>query len=247
MEGARNGTAPAENAVRISPTRGPDRVRSTMLRFFASGATRSQLSTIQIRRLDDIRKEGASLLKKLEPYQFASVFDLEFSEALYGGASFEDVKTMAHDSLNVTRKQLDAASAQIMPEMFINYPETDNPELETTCTIAALYFVAAVARFGPELIFESLDGGEEKRQLADRFLKFFDQEVSRFMDEGNQWGYAREYHDAVYQLYQLFKAEMPGLLGSMKQKFLMDGELLAPYGNEDFSFSWASMHYDGAL
>jgi hypothetical protein len=201
----------------------------------------------QIRRLDEIRKAGASLLKKLEPFQFASVFDLDFSENLYDNASFDDVKSLAHDSFSITQEQLDAASEKLMVKMFINYPETEDPELETTCTVAALFFVAAAARFGPELIFESLADGEEKRQLADRFLDYYERELSRFMDETNQWTYARDFHGKVFQSYVSFKSELPELFQNMKQRFLMDGELMAPYGDEDFSFSWASMHYDGAL
>lgn len=247
MEGARNGTATADDMTRAPPRRGPDRVKSTMMRFFASGATRNQLTPTQIRRLDEIKKAGASLLKKLEPFQFASVFDLDFSEGLYDVAEYEDVKSLAHDSFSITQEQLDAASQQIMAKMFINYPETEDPELETTCTVGALFFVAAVARFGPELIFESLSDGEEKRQLADRFLDFYEREVSRFMDDTTQWTFARDFHSNVFQAYKSFKSELPGLLGNMKQRFLMDGELMAPYGDEGFSFSWASMHYDGAL
>lgn len=247
MEGARNGTAVADNVVRAPAGGGPDRVRSTMLRFFASGATRTQLSPRQIRRLDEIKKSGASLLKQLEPFQFASVFDLDFSEDMFGGASMKEVKEMAHDSMGITQEHLDAASEKLMAKMFINYPETNDPDLETTSTVAALFFIAAVARFGPELIFESLDDGEKKRAMADGFLDYFERELSRFMDEGSQWTFARDYHERVFQAYNSFKSEMPELFDKMKQRFLMDGELLAPYGDDNFSFSWASMHYEGAL
>jgi hypothetical protein len=241
MESARN--SGAERVSTLRPPKTPDRARETMLRYFASESTRGQIPLDLVRRLDQIKGVGVRSFQSLKPYRTASVFVLDFSDGTAKESSKDNVGQLAATVSGSIRDQLDDASEQLMARMFITYPETNDSDLETTYTISAMFFLAAVARYGPELILESLGEAKEKAELADQFIQFYDREIIRFMEsDGTQWTHARKYHASVLGVYEQFKSEMPDLFRQLQQKLGFAGEFVTPYG-QMVSFNWANYCY----
>ncbi|MBU0532602.1 hypothetical protein KKB44_03850 [Candidatus Micrarchaeota archaeon] len=223
--------------------------RVAMKRFFASNATRSQLPTDLVKKLEEIKTTGNALLNNLRPYQYASVFYLKFSEDSH--RNLKDTADnnsrgmqMLRNTAQYTREALRTA-AEFVRGIF---PSFRNEDLETTSALSAFFFLGAVARYGPDLIFESRASPEEKQALAEKFVKFYNEKIARYMRTDTQLKMKPEtFHDTCYDVYVAFQKELPELFDALKTRLWTSGNLMAPYGSGRFSQSWTIQHYEGRL
>ncbi len=219
-----------------------------MLRYFASNSTRRSLSRTTCSKLEEIRERGVEALKPLEPYKRASVFLLAFSERLVGDAEYTNVKDMASDSASGVRRALNEA-ADMMGEIFVAYPSSENAYLETTSALQAMFFVGVLCRYCPDAIFEDMGAAKDKQRMADEFIRFYDGRVSKLMEPGSRWKDAKELHEACFEAYQEFTQSLPGLFDKLRLRLGLttQAQLMASYGSGEFTLIWTNRHYRGDL
>ena len=246
IEGGKGRMAPA-------PARGARQAKEVMRRYLASNTTRSQLPAELAKNLGDIRMAGNSLLGSLEQYKNASIFSLRTVSRLYGPlpegrTDKERANNKAFkETPNEVRKTLDDASEHFMAGRFGSFPQSDK-DVETTCAIAGFFFLGAAARYCPDIIMEDLGDAAKKEGAAREFAGFYQSRIRPIADLERKWGSAKEFHDECYRAYSDFKKQMPALFDSLRTRLWNSkGELMAPYGSNNFSSNWRVFHYHGSF
>ncbi len=246
IEGGKGGAAP-------SPNRGAIRAKAMMQRFLASNTTRNQLPPDLVKGLGDIRMAGNTLLGSIQKYQMASIFVLRFASKLYGSLPAgrtekerEDNRAFKETPTEIQRV-LDDASEHFMAGRFGSIPQSDK-DIETTCAIAGYFFLGAAARYCPDLLMEDLGEPEKKADAAREFARFYEARIKPLSDLDRKWGSAKEFHGECFRAYSDFKKQMPVLFDGLRTRLWNSkGELMAPYGSNDFSSNWRAFHYHGSF
>lgn len=227
--------------------------RSALRRFFISNATREQLPSDLIARLVEIRTAGNTMFNLLRPYRRASVFSLRFSQgsyerALEEGASRTDRSVnMFKISARNSREALDLAAKNLIAKTFAK-SKSKEQDVDTTSAVSALFFIAAVSKYGADIILETNMDPKEKQKLAKKFVTFYDENVSQFTDLGKKFKMdPRKFHETCYGIYESLKKSHPEFFSNLKEKLWTDGELMAPYGSHQYGHSWIGQHYAGNL
>jgi hypothetical protein len=225
-----------------------------MRKFFASNATRDQLPADVVEKLDSIRQSGNGLLNALKPYQDASVFSLQFCEGSYKRAKDEG-ESESHNAVRLFREgikqcrlDLDKADTEIIKKIF-KASKADDKDIQTTSAISAFFFLGGLAKYCPELIFESVSSPKEKNKLAKGFVKFFEKHASAHMDITKKREVSvKKFHGEVFAIYNAFKEEFPEFFDELREKlWTSQGEFMAEYGSFRFSMDWPGHHYEGRL
>jgi hypothetical protein len=237
----------------MAPARGALRAKAMMQRFLASNTTRSQLPLELVKSLGVIRMDGNTLLGSIEKYQIASIFVMRFAKKVYGSlpAGRTDMERGSYKAFKETpndiQKVLDDASEHFMADRFSKFPQSDK-DVETTCAIAGFFFLGAAARYCPDILMEDLGEAAKKTEAVKEFAQFYDSRIKPLSDLERKWGSAREFHDECFRTYADLKQQMPDLFSRFRNRLWNSkGELLAPFGSENFDISWRAFHYSGSL
>jgi len=201
--------------------------------------------------MDDIHGRGLDMFNALKPFKDASVFDLEFSEQLASDATEsgnEAVGRLGKDASSAARDSLDLA-VRFMEKKFHAFPSADGEsDLDTTSALSGLFFIAAVAVYCPEVLLGGEGQLESKREAGEKFVRFFDERIAVFMDLDVKWADARKFHADIFEIYQAFKADFPGLFQNLRDRlWASQAEFMAPYGSDMYDNGWISYHYLGKL
>jgi hypothetical protein len=135
-----------------------------------------------------------------------------------------------------------------MPKAFAKHKAEDK-DMETTEAISAFFFLAALSKYGADVILESVDDPKDKKKLAREFVSFYDKKVKGFMDlETKLRMKPQKFHESVFAVYNEFKQEFPELFDDLRERlWTSQGELMASYGSPRFAHSWIDQHYMGRL
>ncbi|NYZ73673.1 hypothetical protein H0O00_00865 [Candidatus Micrarchaeota archaeon] len=228
-----------------------DRAQNLVVKFFRSNATREQLPPALIGQLDEMRKAGHNLLNALEPYQQTSLFRMRNSEErcadlLASGVKEPDEWLSIHTVVAANiRKELDGAQ-RLMVSMFGSYPQEDK-DLQTTSVLSALFFISAVARYGPDIILESIDDAKSKEGLTRSLLAFYERHIKNKLDITQKYEISpRDFHIECFSIYLDFKRAFPELFEQLRQRLWSSKmELMAPYGDKEYADDWQIYHYKG--
>jgi hypothetical protein len=231
--------------------RAAGQVNSALRRFFSSNASRGQLPSRVVERLDDVRMSGVSLLAKLRPYNVASVFYLEFQREKRkqaAGMGKGAVADLSEDSMGDARLALDKAAAELLSVCMGTFPSSD-ADMETTAYVMDMFFLGGIARYGPEVIFESNLEPGEKAALAERFAEYFESRFAPLMAEGATWSDAKAFHLKLESAYGDFKAGFPDLFSDFQKKLHVtpQTDFVGPFGMDTAPESWRGLHFDGKI
>lgn len=219
--------------------------------FFVANATRTQLPPELVKKLDVMKSKGTTLLNTLQPYAQASLYNFELARR------FTATRSTSENLPKFLEGKLEEA-AGFMGEHSVVFPspeslkrkgyEKRNRDLETTHALSALFFVAGVARYGPDVVLESAAITVERQPLAEKLAAFFENRLQRFMDLGTKWENPRKFHEECFAAYQDFQQQLPEVFNALRIKFLMSkGQMMAYIGDDRFTTKWTAQHYLGKL
>lgn len=232
---------------------GVKRVQNRTLGFFRSNATREQLPPALIGKLEEMRKAGNSMFSAIEPHHEASVFGMRIAndtcaDLIRRGAKESHERVTAKRVVAAYyRKSLDGAQ-KFMSNMFKGFPAEDK-DLETTSVISSLLFLSAVARYGCDMILESVEDAKSKEKVAKELVVFYDARIKDKLDTTKSYNISpKQFHSECFDVYADFKEKFPDLFNQLKGRFLSSRqELMAPYGSGKYSDTWPRYHYLGKL